>query len=112
MIFDWKTWFALALTLGPIALQFIPYTKPLFSAFLKTSIGRALLAAVAIVACALWIAAYYQNVGYDRGVQKTQERIEQQNTTAIRRANEAARTVDDCYDRGGKWDQSTGRCLE
>jgi hypothetical protein len=111
MIGDWKTWLALALTLGPILLRFIPYTAPLVAAFLKTALGRTVVGAVVIIAAGLWIAAYYQDVGVDLGVQKTQERIEQQNERAVGEANEAAQTVEECFTAGREWDLSTGKCL-
>lgn len=112
MLLDWKTYLALLLTLGPIALRFIPFTAPLVSAFLKTSLGRGLFAALVIVVAGLWIAAYYQGKGVALGVQKHQERIEQQNTRAVEQADEAARTVDECFALGREWDLSTGKCLK
>jgi|GEM_PF-4793180 len=111
MIADWKFWIALLLTAGPLALRFIPFTAPLVSAFLQTSLGRGALAAIVIVAGSLWIGTYYQSKGVALGEQKTQERIRAQNERAVQRAVEHAIPVTECYERNGLWDQERGTCL-
>lgn len=111
MLADWKTYLALALTLGPIVLRFIPFTAPLVAAFLQTSLGRGALLALAIVAGSLWLGAYYQSKGVAIGAQKTQERIQEQDDRAVRRAIEHAIPVTECYQRNGVWDQERGKCI-
>lgn len=111
MLTDWKTYLALALTLGPLALRFIPYTAPLLAAFLKTSIGRGVIGAIVIVGAALMLAAYYQDKGVEIGTQKTQDRIRAQDDRAVRRAVEHAIPVTECYEKNGEWDQVNGTCL-
>jgi uncharacterized protein HemX len=109
MFSDWKTYLALALTLLPL-LRFAPIVGPLLAVFLKTQLGRAVAGALIIVAAGLWLAAYYQGVGERRGVQKEQDRIEQQNKKAEDAADAAALTVEECYDKGFEWDQASGKC--
>lgn len=110
MLADWKTYLALLLTLGPLALRFIPFTGPLVAAFLRSSLGRGVAAALLILAAGLWLASYYQAAGVKLGVQKAQDRIERQDQRAIDAANAAALSVEECYARGFEWDQAAGKC--
>lgn len=110
MLTDWKLWIALLVTIGPLVLRFVPYTAPFVAALLQTRFGRTLALVLLVIAALLFGASWFESRGYDRGVQKTQERIEQQDKRALDRADEAARKVQECYDQGRLWDQTTGRC--
>lgn len=69
---------------------------------------------VAVVAGGLALAGW---LGCERikllneGAQRERAKIEDANDAAKQRADDGAKTVEDCYLRGGSWDRPSGRCL-
>jgi hypothetical protein len=110
MLFDWKTWLGLIFTLTPIVLRFLPFTGPIIAGMLQTKVGRAFVVILLVVGALFFGAAWFEDRGFDRGVKKEQDRIEQQDKKAEAAADAAALTVEECYDRGFEWDQQAGKC--
>lgn len=50
--------------------------------------------------------------GFNDGTAKMAVAVEKQNATAAQAAKIARQSLDTCYDAGGRWDQSTGKCFQ
>lgn len=74
--------------------------------FATSPLGRYI---VALVALLVIIAGIYLK-GRGDGKDSALTGVQKQNDKAIKEADEAARTVDDCYQSGGVWDRATGNC--
>lgn len=74
--------------------------------FATSPLGRYIVAALALLVIVAGI--YYK--GKSAGEKDALTGVQKQNDKAIKEADKAARTVDDCYQSGGVWDRATGNC--
>ena len=83
----------------------MPFLIPLW-AFFTSKIGMYVLFAVAALGAVWWFIAHEQNIGW----RKALTHIETNDKKAGEQADEGAIDVDRCYDAGGVWISSTGKC--
>lgn len=111
MLGSWKVWLALVLSFGTIGVRFIPIVGPIAIAFMHTKIGRSILLALALIVVGLLYTARIETRAYERGRSDAIEQVNEQNEKAESKADAAAMSVSDCYERGGDWNQERGRCV-
>ena len=70
---------------------------------------KAALVAAAI-ALTLWTGAFLYEKGVHKGEAAVTQKITKANAEEMRRAQAAAKTVDDCAAAGGDWDRDVGLC--
>ena len=85
----------------------MPFLLPIVS-WLLGPIGRYVLIAAVVVASWGWVKVHYEKVGY----QKALAAIAAQDLKAKGKADEAHKTVSDCFDAGGDWDVARGVCVK
>jgi hypothetical protein len=62
---------------------------------------------------AFWgFVASRERSAYIRGQDQLQQAIVKRDRNAAEKAQEARNALDQCYDTGGTWDQTTGKCIE
>ena len=54
---------------------------------------------------------YERHAGYKEGAAQVEQTIEDANHASENKADQGAKTVDDCYARGGTWDRINGLCV-
>jgi hypothetical protein len=74
--------------------------------FLVGPIGRILALAAAILAGLTYFVVHERNIG----AAKIETQIQTQNTGASNAADKAERRVTDCFDAGGVWRDTAGKC--
>lgn len=106
---NWKTWIGLLLA-SSFLLRFVPVIAPIFTALMATKLGRYVFYGVIIAAGALLLISFLEARAYERGYQDHKIQTNEQNQNAIKKANEAAIPVEQCYEKNGTWIQERGVC--
>lgn len=71
-----------------------------------------LLAIVAVIAALYGGYRAWRHAVWTEGKNAAIEAVQAQNGIAADAARKVDQAIDDCYDRGGTWDVSTGACLQ
>lgn len=81
---------------------------PFIVTWLLGPIGRYVIIAVVAGGGFLWVKVHYENIGYKKALTA----VEAQDQKAKGHADEAHKSVSDCFDSNGTWDIERGVCAK